>query len=212
MDPLNRAREVVADDGYLIWEPLPTPEEEASGRKRDASAELEHALAALSDGWEREAGRRNALLRKLYLGLEKRSKVAARAYWEARADLDYRDFEWRAVLPAFVTLARLHLTRSLVLQNLPRVDLLHTLRPVASSDQPPVERARLRSEVPSPTVEQHTHPIGTEVLLLEPLGPSSWIVEVAVLAPELEGGCWFDTLTVEASALEFLTPVTEGSP
>lgn len=81
-----------------------------------------------------------------------------------------------------------------------------------------MKRARLTRKVqglivlPGPfrTVE---YPAGTVVLVLEALGPSHWLIETKHANDALEGGYEYETLEVEAEALEFLPePFTPSSP
>lgn len=97
----------------------PTVEDRAEGAGRDASHELEHALASLRDRWDVFAGQRNLLLEDTWMRLDKRCQRAAEAFWAARTDLLGREFCDPRFCTAFEVLARIALTRSRTLEWFP---------------------------------------------------------------------------------------------
>lgn len=60
----------------------------------------------------------------------------------------------------------------------------------------------LTADIPSEQQEGLIHHAGTEVLLLEEIGPDVWLVEVRIADESLEGDAWYEVLEVSSGELK----------
>lgn len=76
----------------------------------------------------------------------------------------------------------------------------------------PHAEIKLKVAIPSRHTPGHIHPVGASGIVVEPLGPDAWLVEVRVADDDLVGGAWFETLDVYRHEFELVNaqPEHEG--
>ena len=63
-------------------------------------------------------------------------------------------------------------------------------------------KMKLTVEIPSLEEADHIHRVGAHGIVVEPLGPNAWLVEVRVPDESLEGDAWYETLEVRGNEFE----------
>jgi len=63
-------------------------------------------------------------------------------------------------------------------------------------------KMKLTVEIESQQEPGHVHRVGASGIVVEPLGPDAWLVEVCVPDPTLEGDAWYETLEVRGDEFE----------
>jgi len=75
----------------------------------------------------------------------------------------------------------------------------------------PRRKMRLTVEIQSRQEAGHRHRVGTEGIVVDPLGPNAWLVEVRVPDATLEGDAWYETLEVYWNEFELVEEPVDWS-